>query len=479
MGEGGTMDFDKHVLPSEHESINQRRMVLGRAPVGTIDKIDGARSEEVPPVYDTVGLALSGGGIRAAAISLGVLQALNKAGVIDKMDYLSTVSGGGYIGASLVATMTATRGQFVFVDEAPSPNVPRPAVAHLRNHSNCLLAGGKIGVASAVAIIVRNLVANVAIVMPFLLLLSALMIVLTPTSESLHAGFLRTHPLFSTPVVLGLILSLLWALYLSFLPARNLSDENSKLPAIGALYLVAVGFVLFAELQPLMLDGMFRSTHYVGGFRAYIADTVHYLALVGLPVGIMVALFQRRLGALLRRASDTSNLFVVLSAAGGRLAILLTAAEVVLLFWIVFLNLAFWGIKDQFVSRESPTSGYHAPDWIVEPAEALFGYATPIGWFYLVMGVVLLIVAGFLKPNTLTLFGLYRDRLRRAFLFDPATPSDKEYSPIIRFGVSDISSVYAPFYLINTALNIRGSSYANQRGRDADFFLFRRILPEA
>ena len=38
--------------------------------------------------------------------------------------------------------------------------------------------------------------------------------------------------------------------------------------------------------------------------------------------------------------------------------------------------------------------------------------------------------------------------------------------------LSDISPDYAPYQLVNAAINIRGSSYANQRGRDADFFLF-------
>ena len=55
-------------------------------------------------------MALSGGGIRAAAFSLGVMQALNendpsdkKAGptLFDEFDYLSTVSGGGYAGAAV------------------------------------------------------------------------------------------------------------------------------------------------------------------------------------------------------------------------------------------------------------------------------------------------------------------------------------------------------------------------------------------
>src|SRR5262249_25131053 len=112
------------------------------------------------------------------------------------------------------------------------------------------------------------------------------------------------------------------------------------------------------------------------------------------------------------------------------------------------------------------------PLWISDFAQTWFGYITPIAWWYWTGGVVLLIVAGLLKPNTLTLLGLYRDRLRRAFLFDPSAPSDKGDNPLSRMHVSDISSEYAPFYLINVALNIRGSSYANQRGRNADFFSF-------
>ncbi|MEO6917128.1 MAG: patatin-like phospholipase family protein [Chitinophagaceae bacterium] len=48
-------------------------------------------------------LALSGGGIRSATFNLGILQSLAKAGLISRFDYLSTVSGGGYIGSWLEA----------------------------------------------------------------------------------------------------------------------------------------------------------------------------------------------------------------------------------------------------------------------------------------------------------------------------------------------------------------------------------------
>ena len=61
-----------------------------------------------PPVFvaetwsdDVTGLGLSGGGIRSATFNLGVLQALASAKCLARFDFLSTVSGGGYIGAFL------------------------------------------------------------------------------------------------------------------------------------------------------------------------------------------------------------------------------------------------------------------------------------------------------------------------------------------------------------------------------------------
>ncbi len=47
---------------------------------------------------DYFGLALSGGGIRSATFNLGLLQALEQLHLLEHVDYLSTVSGGGYAG---------------------------------------------------------------------------------------------------------------------------------------------------------------------------------------------------------------------------------------------------------------------------------------------------------------------------------------------------------------------------------------------
>jgi hypothetical protein len=66
-----------------------------------------------------VGLALSGGGIRSATTCLGVLQALSKMQILPLVDYLSTVSGGGYIGACLSSLLSLTE-----QDVTRSPDQP-------------------------------------------------------------------------------------------------------------------------------------------------------------------------------------------------------------------------------------------------------------------------------------------------------------------------------------------------------------------
>jgi hypothetical protein len=58
-------------------------------------------SRGVGPDEPWYGLALSGGGIRSATFCLGVLRGLAKRGLLKRFDYLSTVSGGGYVGSAL------------------------------------------------------------------------------------------------------------------------------------------------------------------------------------------------------------------------------------------------------------------------------------------------------------------------------------------------------------------------------------------
>jgi hypothetical protein len=58
---------------------------------------------------DVIGLALSGGGIRSATFNFGLLQELHSRNLLAMFDYLSTVSGGGYIGAFWSAWLQRAR----------------------------------------------------------------------------------------------------------------------------------------------------------------------------------------------------------------------------------------------------------------------------------------------------------------------------------------------------------------------------------
>lgn len=65
------------------------------------DPVFEAERKHIGEKTDYYGLALSGGGIRSASFGMGVLQALFASDKLKKIDYLSTVSGGGYTGSSL------------------------------------------------------------------------------------------------------------------------------------------------------------------------------------------------------------------------------------------------------------------------------------------------------------------------------------------------------------------------------------------
>jgi hypothetical protein len=88
---------EQTVIVEERERVAvRRRRVFGKKDLSA----DAVKD-------DLVGLALSGGGIRSAMFNLGLLQAFFRAGLFRFFDYLSTVSGGSYLGASLTSSIHA------------------------------------------------------------------------------------------------------------------------------------------------------------------------------------------------------------------------------------------------------------------------------------------------------------------------------------------------------------------------------------
>jgi hypothetical protein len=126
---------------------------------------------------------LSGGGIRSASFCLGALQALHVTGVLPRVDYLSTVSGGGYIGCSLTAGQESTKGSFPFASRLAEDETP--SVQHIRDYSNYLFPNGAMDLLENAAIYVRGLSVNASLIAPFLLFFAAITILVHPTAASL------------------------------------------------------------------------------------------------------------------------------------------------------------------------------------------------------------------------------------------------------------------------------------------------------
>ena len=121
-------------------------------------------------------LCLSGGGIRSATFCFGILQGLARCNLLQKFDYLSTVSGGGYIGSWLTAWIHREGAEKVYEKlKAPpkSKTEPEPKeISHLRAYSNYL--SPRLGFLSAdtwtlAAIYIRNLFLNWLVLLPVLL----------------------------------------------------------------------------------------------------------------------------------------------------------------------------------------------------------------------------------------------------------------------------------------------------------------------
>lgn len=152
------VDFST-VLEKEREYITTRRTSAALRPR--------------PDIAHTVGLAFSGGGIRSATFNLGVVQALHRYGVFSLVDYLSTVSGGGYLGSSISTLMRKKGSKFPFAHNAAEEGQAEGSYTRfLRNHSNYLAEQGLTDYLRIAALLGRGIFINLSAIVPLLLFVS-------------------------------------------------------------------------------------------------------------------------------------------------------------------------------------------------------------------------------------------------------------------------------------------------------------------
>lgn len=118
-----------------------------------------------------LGFGLSGGGIRSATFCLGAFQALAKIGQLRNIDYLSTVSGGGYFGGFLTR-LFHRKNHAPEVEEALKPSVnvqrkPGQIQRWLRENGRYLAPEGSGDMLYNIAIVIRNWFSMLAVMMIF------------------------------------------------------------------------------------------------------------------------------------------------------------------------------------------------------------------------------------------------------------------------------------------------------------------------
>lgn len=175
------------VLKAELSELEARRSNVFSGKQPELDKTQTATEQAL--AFNAVGICLSGGGIRSATFNLGILQGLAAHGLLPYIDYLSTISGGGYIGTWLHSTIRRkTNGDPRAAQAILDPSrVPGEAeddpITFLRRYSNYLAP--KLGIFSAdfwtiLAVWLRNMFLNLLILIPFLASLVAVAILVAP-----------------------------------------------------------------------------------------------------------------------------------------------------------------------------------------------------------------------------------------------------------------------------------------------------------
>lgn len=165
-----------------------------------VRKRQEAAGPRQPHQAEQVGFALSGGGIRSATFCLGFFQGLAKLRLIRRIDYLSTVSGGGFFGSFLGRLFTReyvekvddvedilTQGFWGRRRVAEGKGAKPDVLQWLRDNGRYLSPRGSGDLLLGLTVLMRNWVAVQVI-------LVALVLMVILTAQLVHAGIAQVRP---------------------------------------------------------------------------------------------------------------------------------------------------------------------------------------------------------------------------------------------------------------------------------------------
>lgn len=424
---------------------------------------------------DAIGLAISGGGIRSATFALGVVQVLARRGVLQQVDFLSTVSGGGYLGSFLSTYLNAPADPDVGLDPtrhtlplgggAAGESTP---VRHLRNHGKYLAGGGAQTLVLVVGMMLFGIAVNLLLTLPWLGIAAVLARV--TMDEALEAaafyppqGPVRETTFWFGGVLVGsaFVLPLVQRAALRF-PALRSFSRWWELGWCGGL-LISVLLLLVWGAVPVAYP------IYQGLTELRMLNLVPGFSHVTLPVLVgLLPLVATALQAASTRWRAVRKVPLLLLAAAGPLGFLV----------------GFFALLDYLLGNvdQLQASTGALMDWL--GADTIYGdFPHPDTRYVLTVSglTVLLLLFGslavninFTSPHRYYRYQLSRTYLRRRGGDENSTVHDDELRLSQLNGGSEPTGAKAPYHLINCAVNLPGSESPELRGRNSDFFVFSK-----
>jgi hypothetical protein len=203
-------------------------------------------------------LCISGGGIRSATFGLGAIQGLADQGVLADFDYLSTVSGGGYIGGWLTSWKQRAGGLEKILPKLrtgvppPGPGEVDP-IGHLRDYNSYL--SPKRGFFSAdtwtlASTVILNMALNWLVLLPLLMfaLMAPRLFVALGLLKSWHGAPLPSILAVLVRIVSGCFFALAVLNAMRYLPSVGRKDHTEKdflKYCLTPLILAALGFMTY------------------------------------------------------------------------------------------------------------------------------------------------------------------------------------------------------------------------------------------
>jgi hypothetical protein len=400
-------------------------------------------------------LALSGGGIRSAAFALGIMQRLAKNDYLRLFDYLSTVSGGGYIGCSitwLTSQIFRRHSQLDLglrncdVGAAPFPygsDDPRAPVwrhppthedkflTYLRSHGQYLIPGDGITLLSGIAVVLRGILLNLLVWFP--IAVAIMVVAKLPLFDVQRFGF--NIALFLAEIC-GSAFALASIVY-SFYTFRKRSPQASR-------YRVRRRFEIYARLIVLfaLAFTVFGTLPWIADFlEGWVAETGTVALITGIAGGLR--------GFVKSRGADAEG-----GTGGMPLGVLASISAV--LFCYGFLLLAF------FAADSMKLWGWEAQ---LIAAAIMLLFSSLLGCFT--------------NLNYLTLHRYYRDRLMEAFMPDMERVEENNAGPAFVADPVPLSDMCSgvigeprgPYHIINAHLILTGTGDKTRKARGGDSFI--------